>query len=150
MSSVDTDAGSLRDELLAKVLASPPMIGADLSAEVSTPDAYRVDALGEHRFTVAALDYGIKAMTPHRMAERGITPEQQQEVFRLGLPGVGFVPENKRLANDEHAVFAAMIVVHVCSTYSSCENSNLNFIRAGGDGLLGLYAEVVGAMKNGG
>ena len=26
-----------------------------------------------HRFTVAALDYGIKAMTPHRMAERGIT-----------------------------------------------------------------------------
>ena len=29
--------------------------------------------------------------------KRGITPEQQQEVFRLGLPGVGFVPENKRI-----------------------------------------------------
>ena len=29
--------------------------------------------------------------------KRGITPEQQKEVFRLGLPGVGFVPENKRI-----------------------------------------------------
>ncbi|SHG66841.1 carbamoyl-phosphate synthase small subunit [Jatrophihabitans endophyticus] len=62
-----------RDALLATVLASPAMAGSDLSAEVTTPDAYRVDALGKHRFTVAALDYGIKTMTPHRMAERGIT-----------------------------------------------------------------------------
>jgi carbamoyl-phosphate synthase small subunit len=62
-----------REELLQKVLASPQMAGADLSAEVTTPSAYTVDAVGEHRFTVAALDYGIKAMTPHRMAERGIT-----------------------------------------------------------------------------
>ena len=49
------------------------MKGADLSAEVTTPAAYTVAAIGEERFTVAALDYGIKAMTPHRMAERGIT-----------------------------------------------------------------------------
>ena len=28
-------------------------------------------AIGEKRFTVAAVDLGIKAMTPHRMAERG-------------------------------------------------------------------------------
>ena len=26
-----------------------------------------------------------------------ITPKQQQEVFRLGLPGIGFMPENKRV-----------------------------------------------------
>jgi carbamoyl-phosphate synthase small subunit len=69
VSSVDLD----RDSVLAKVLASPPMTGADLSAEVATPQPYRVDAVGESRFTVAALDYGIKSMTPHRMAERGIT-----------------------------------------------------------------------------
>jgi carbamoyl-phosphate synthase small subunit len=69
VSSLDTDVESL----LGKVIASPKMIGADLSAEVTTPEPYRVDAIGEHRFTVAALDYGIKAMTPHRMAERGIT-----------------------------------------------------------------------------
>jgi carbamoyl-phosphate synthase small subunit len=64
---------SPRDELLAKVLASPQMAGADLSAEVSTDKPYTVEAIGERRFTIAALDFGIKAMTPHRMAERGIT-----------------------------------------------------------------------------
>ena len=61
------------DGVLERVLACPPMHGADLSGEVTTPEAYLVAALGPHRFTVAALDYGIKAMTPHRMAERGIT-----------------------------------------------------------------------------
>jgi carbamoyl-phosphate synthase small subunit len=69
VSSVDPDPASLH----AKVLAAPAMTGADLSAEVSTEQRYRVDALGEQRFTVAALDFGIKTMTPHRMAERGIT-----------------------------------------------------------------------------
>ena len=64
---------STGDELLAAVQNSPSMLGADLSAAVTTPQAYVVPAIGEHRFTVAALDYGIKAMTPHRMAERGIT-----------------------------------------------------------------------------
>jgi cell division protein FtsI (penicillin-binding protein 3) len=29
--------------------------------------------------------------------KRGITPKQQQEVHHLGLPGVGFLPENKRV-----------------------------------------------------
>jgi len=60
-------------DVRARVLASPPMSGADLSAAVTTTEPYVVHAIGEHRFTVAALDYGIKAMTPHRMAERGIT-----------------------------------------------------------------------------
>jgi carbamoyl-phosphate synthase small subunit len=31
-----------------------------------------VPAIGAKRFTVAAIDLGIKGMTPHRMAERGI------------------------------------------------------------------------------
>jgi carbamoyl-phosphate synthase small subunit len=69
VSSLDLDP----DSMLAKVHTSPSMVGADLSAEVTTPEPYRVDAVGEQRFSVAALDYGIKAMTPHRMAERGIT-----------------------------------------------------------------------------
>ncbi len=59
-------------ELLATVRAAPEMSGADLSAEVSTADSYLVPAVGERRFTVAALDLGIKTMTPRRMAERGI------------------------------------------------------------------------------
>ncbi|MFI9121719.1 glutamine-hydrolyzing carbamoyl-phosphate synthase small subunit [Streptomyces bikiniensis] len=63
----------VRDEaLLAKVEAQPEMKGANLSAEVATKEAYVVPAVGEKRFTVAAVDLGIKGMTPHRMAERGI------------------------------------------------------------------------------
>ena len=69
VSTSTTDPEALR----RKVLDSAPMTGADLSAEVTTPEPYRVDALGEERFTVAALDFGIKSMTPHRMAQRGIT-----------------------------------------------------------------------------
>jgi carbamoyl-phosphate synthase small subunit len=68
VSSVDTDA----DALLERVLASPGMEGADLAREVSTPEPYVVPAEGERRFRVAALDCGIKAMTPRRMAQRGI------------------------------------------------------------------------------
>ena len=60
------------EQLLAQVLAAPAMTGADLAGEVSTPHPYVVPAIGEHRFTVAAIDLGIKAMTPHRMAERGM------------------------------------------------------------------------------
>jgi len=59
-------------ELLDRVLASPPMAGADLTAEVTTPDEYTVPADGERRFRVAAVDLGIKAMTPRRLAERGV------------------------------------------------------------------------------
>ena len=68
-------ASAAADEaaLLARVKASPEMSGAKLSADVTTPEPYAVEALGERRCTVAALDLGIKSMTPHRMAERGIT-----------------------------------------------------------------------------
>ncbi|MCX4821736.1 glutamine-hydrolyzing carbamoyl-phosphate synthase small subunit [Streptomyces sp. NBC_01142] len=58
--------------LLARVMEAPEMKGADLSAEVATTEAYVVEAIGKKKFTVAALDLGIKGMTPHRMAERGI------------------------------------------------------------------------------
>ncbi|MFF0464217.1 glutamine-hydrolyzing carbamoyl-phosphate synthase small subunit [Streptomyces mexicanus] len=58
--------------LLARVKEAPEMLGADLSAEVATKEAYVVPAIGEKKFTVAAVDLGIKGMTPHRMAERGI------------------------------------------------------------------------------
>lgn len=67
------------DELLDEVLAAPAMAGADLAGEVSTDEAYVVEALGadgqplaEPVATVAAVDLGIKAMTPQRLAERGV------------------------------------------------------------------------------
>jgi carbamoyl-phosphate synthase small subunit len=60
------------DALLARVLRQPSMAGAELAEEVTTADAYVVPAQGQKRFTVVALDLGIKSMTPKRMAERGI------------------------------------------------------------------------------
>ncbi len=68
ISSTETDA----EALLERVLGSAEMAGSELAGEVSTAETYVVPAHGERRFTVAALDLGIKSMTPHRMAERGI------------------------------------------------------------------------------
>src|SRR5699024_11109434 len=65
-------AGAPEADLVARVQASPSMKGAELASEVSTAEAYVVPAVGEKRFTVAAIDLGIKAMTPQRMTERGV------------------------------------------------------------------------------
>ena len=59
-------------ELVDRVRASPPMEGADLYGAVTTTRPYVVPATGERRFTVAALDVGIKANTPRMLAARGI------------------------------------------------------------------------------
>ncbi|WP_329389949.1 glutamine-hydrolyzing carbamoyl-phosphate synthase small subunit [Streptomyces sp. NBC_01716] len=58
--------------LTARVRQAPGMKGANLSAEVAATETYVVPAVGTKRFTVAAIDLGIKGMTPRRMAERGI------------------------------------------------------------------------------
>jgi len=58
--------------LLERVLSAPQMSGAALAGEVTTPEPYVVPAVGRKRFTVAALDLGIKARTPAHLAERGI------------------------------------------------------------------------------
>ena len=58
--------------LADRVRESPPMAGAALAAEVSTAEPYVVEAVGEKRFTVAALDLGIKAMTPQLLSQQGI------------------------------------------------------------------------------
>jgi carbamoyl-phosphate synthase small subunit len=65
-------AGRPVADLLEEVRSAPAMSGAGLCEEVSTDRAYVVPAVGEKRFTVAAIDLGIKAMTPHRLAQRGI------------------------------------------------------------------------------
>jgi carbamoyl-phosphate synthase small subunit len=68
ISSTESDPSAL----LARVRATAAMTGANLSDEVSTRESYVVQAAGERRFTVAALDLGIKANTPRMMAERGV------------------------------------------------------------------------------
>ncbi|WP_083521518.1 glutamine-hydrolyzing carbamoyl-phosphate synthase small subunit [Arthrobacter luteolus] len=64
-------------ELLADVRAQESMAGARLAEEVSIDAAYTVEPAAhgwdkEPLFTVAALDLGIKSMTPVRFAERGV------------------------------------------------------------------------------
>ncbi|HMQ38655.1 MAG TPA: glutamine-hydrolyzing carbamoyl-phosphate synthase small subunit [Micropruina sp.] len=68
ISTVELDPG----KLLARVLQTPVMAGSDLVADVTLTQTEVVPAVGEKRFTVAAIDLGIKDMTPTRMAERGI------------------------------------------------------------------------------
>lgn len=87
----------VRDEaLLDKVKAQPQMKGADLSAEVATKETYVVPAIGTKKFTVAAIDLGIKGMTPRRMAERGIevhvllTTATVEDVYAVAPDGVFF------------------------------------------------------------
>ncbi|MDP9436584.1 MAG: glutamine-hydrolyzing carbamoyl-phosphate synthase small subunit, partial [Actinomycetota bacterium] len=65
------DALADPDTLVERVRSSPPMEGADLAHEVTTPEAYVVPAVGDKRFTVAAVDLGLKRATPRYMARQG-------------------------------------------------------------------------------
>ena len=68
ISTIELDAA----RLLARVLQQPVMAGANLVDEVTVDAPVVVPAVGERRFTVAAIDLGIKDMTPTLMAQRGI------------------------------------------------------------------------------
>ncbi len=106
VSSVEDDPSAL----LERVLASPGMTGADLTAQVSTPEAYVVPAVGERRFTVAAVDLGIKRMTPQRMAERGVevhvlpATTSADELLAVGADGVFLSNGPGDPATADHAV----------------------------------------------
>ncbi|MBZ6230704.1 glutamine-hydrolyzing carbamoyl-phosphate synthase small subunit [Streptomyces olivaceus] len=96
--------------LLARVQEAPEMTGADLSAEVATTEAYVVPAVGEKKFTVAAVDLGIKGMTPHRMAERGIevhvlpATAGVEDVYAVNPDGVFFSNGPGDPATADHPV----------------------------------------------
>ena len=66
------DAVGAADAMLERVRGQAPMLGADLAGQVSTDDSYVVEPEGQHRFTVAALDLGIKTNTPRNLARRGV------------------------------------------------------------------------------
>ena len=59
-------------ELTDRVRNQPSMLGANLCGQVSTTESYIVEPEGAQRFTVAALDLGIKTNTPRNFAQRGI------------------------------------------------------------------------------
>ncbi|MEU1945298.1 glutamine-hydrolyzing carbamoyl-phosphate synthase small subunit [Streptomyces sp. NPDC020125] len=96
--------------LLAKVRTAPQMKGADLSGEVATAETYVVPAIGTKKFTVAAIDLGIKGMTPHRMAERGIevhvlpATATVEDIYAVGPDGVFFSNGPGDPATADHPV----------------------------------------------
>ncbi|MEU4037663.1 glutamine-hydrolyzing carbamoyl-phosphate synthase small subunit [Streptomyces collinus] len=104
-------------ELVERVKAQPQMKGASLYEEVATKEAYVVPAVGEKRFTVAAIDLGIKGMTPHRMAERGIevhvlpATATAEDVYAVGPDGVFFSngPGDPATADGPVALMSAVL-----------------------------------------
>ncbi|MGI5215833.1 glutamine-hydrolyzing carbamoyl-phosphate synthase small subunit [Plantactinospora sp. CA-290183] len=113
VSSVEDDPKAL----LARVREAPKMVGAALSTEVSTPRPYTVAAEGEHRFTVAALDLGIKRNVPRRLAARGVTTHvlpatsTMDEVLATGADAVFFSPGPGDPATADHPVGLAREVM---------------------------------------
>ncbi|MEU1864965.1 glutamine-hydrolyzing carbamoyl-phosphate synthase small subunit [Streptomyces gardneri] len=108
----------VRDEaLLAKVQEQPQMKGANLSAEVATKETYVVPAIGTKKFTVAAVDLGIKGMTPYRMAERGIevhvlpATATAEDIYAVNPDGVFFSngPGDPATADGPVAVMQAVL-----------------------------------------
>jgi carbamoyl-phosphate synthase small subunit len=110
--AITTDA-----ELLARVQAQPHMKGASLYEEVATKEAYVVPAVGQKRFTVAAIDLGIKGMTPQRMAERGIevhvlpATATEDDVYAVSPDGVFFSngPGDPATADGPVALMTAVL-----------------------------------------
>ncbi|MFG2378234.1 glutamine-hydrolyzing carbamoyl-phosphate synthase small subunit [Streptomyces sp. NPDC048504] len=105
------------DTMLAEVRQAPEMTGANLSAEVATKETYVVPAIGEKKYTVAAVDLGIKGMTPHRMAERGIevhvlpATATVEDVYAVQPDGVFFSngPGDPATADHPVAVMQAVL-----------------------------------------
>ncbi|GGY49705.1 glutamine-hydrolyzing carbamoyl-phosphate synthase small subunit [Streptomyces omiyaensis] len=104
-------------ELVARVQAQPQMKGASLYEEVATKEPYVVPAIGEKKFTVAAVDLGIKGMTPHRMAERGIevhvlpATATVEDVYAVAPDGVFFSngPGDPATADGPVALMTAVL-----------------------------------------
>jgi len=128
VSSVDTDPVGL----LARVRQSPQMVGADLSAEVTTAKPYTVAAEGEHRYTVAALDLGIKRNVPRRLAARGVTTHvlpatsTLDDLLATGADAVFFSPGPGDPATADHAVgLAAQVMRRRIPLFGICFGSQI-------------------------
>jgi len=67
-----SDVDITREEMVIEVRKTQAMSGAYLSEDVSTEQTYVVPAIGKKRFTIAAIDLGIKGATPRALAARGV------------------------------------------------------------------------------
>ena len=64
-------AGADPGALVEEIRRQPFMEGRDLTGEVTTADAYVTPALGERKFRVLALDFGVKSRSLEMLSERG-------------------------------------------------------------------------------
>ena len=105
------------ERLLARVLEQPVMTGANLVGEVTVSAAMVVPAQGEKRWTVAAIDLGIKEMTPELMARRGVevhvlpASATLQDILATGADGVFFSngPGDPATADDAVALLTGVL-----------------------------------------
>ncbi|MFI0349750.1 glutamine-hydrolyzing carbamoyl-phosphate synthase small subunit [Actinomadura sp. 9N407] len=129
-------------ELIERVKAGPAMDGAELARDVSTREPYVVQAHGDKRFTVAAVDLGIKSMTPYRMAERGcevhVLPASStaEDILALDPDGVFFSNGPGDPAAADYAVDALRGVLDAGKPFFGICFGNQIFGRALG---LGTY-----------
>ncbi len=108
-------------DLLRRVHDSPLMAGSALAAEVSTRQGYVVPPVGEHRFTVAALDLGIKGTTPALLAQRGVqvhvlpATSTFEQIRAMHPDGVFFSngPGDPATADAEVAVLRAVLEARI-------------------------------------
>ena len=85
-----------REEMVVKVRQAPAMAGSFLASDVSTDEKYVVPVPDgvEKRFTVAAIDLGIKSATPRHMSNRGIevhvfpVSATKEEILAINPDGV--------------------------------------------------------------
>lgn len=132
ISSASTDVAAL----LARVTEAPQMKGASFLADVTTEQTYVVPAVGEKRFTVAAIDLGIKGMTPRRMAERGIevhvmpATATYDEIAAIGPDGVFMSNGPGDPATADHAVATLKQVLAARTPYFGICLGNQVFGRA--------------------
>ncbi|MFF4236928.1 glutamine-hydrolyzing carbamoyl-phosphate synthase small subunit [Actinomadura geliboluensis] len=130
------------EALVQRVLQSPSMEGADLARDVSTTEPYVVAAKGEKRYTVAAVDLGIKSMTPYRMSERGcevhVLPATStaEDILALDPDGVFFSNGPGDPAAADYAVAALKGVLDAGKPFFGICFGNQIFGRALG---LGTY-----------
>lgn len=81
-------------ELRERLGRHPSMEGLDLTGQVSTAEAYEVEAVGDERFFVVAYDFGIKGHSPKLLAERGCRVRtvprgtSSEDVLESGLDGL--------------------------------------------------------------
>ena len=111
------EAAGDADVLLERVRQAPEMAGCSLTDEVTIDEPYVVPSIGDERYVVAAVDLGIKSMTPHRMAERGMTVHvvpanvDAETLLALGRDGIFLSNGPGDPATADHAVALVQAVL---------------------------------------